>query len=354
MDHALRPFKVFRHKIVKAQLMEEKQEDQMVFHEPDERYFVSVQRFISDDYVCVDSHSKTTSEVWYMPTGASSAHDQFKVFATRRTDVEYHIFSHGSFFYLLTNYKAAKNFKLMRTPRDNPSFESAEDVLPYDHKRYIEDAMALKDHLVLTVREEGLPRIMIVEHPEGDREIHYTSFPDVTYSVNLENNHEFNSSIVRLCYSSFVTPESIFDYDMVSRKLILRKETPVLGGYDRTKYTTERIQATARDGTMIPISLVYKTPNKNAILEMNGNNPCLLYGYGAYSATYDAYFNSNLFSLIDRGFIMAIAHIRGGGEMGRYWYEGILTCYFLFTTNNLHLYCRRKTIPQEEHFLRFH
>jgi oligopeptidase B len=227
--------------------------------------------------------------------------------------MEYMVEHHGEKFYIVTNDNA-KNFKLVEAPVATPAKVNWKDVLPHRTDVKVDDADAFKNHLVVTERKGGFKQLRVMSFAKS--ETYYVDFPEPVYTVSASGNPDFNTNIVRFNYASLITPNSVFDYNMDTRQRELKKQTEVLGGYNLALYQSERIAAKAVDGTEIPISIVYKKG-----LKKNGQNPCYLYGYGAYGISMDPSFNSNRLSLLDRGFVFAIAHIRGGGEMGRMWYE---------------------------------
>jgi oligopeptidase B len=219
----------------------------------------------------------------------------------------------GDDFFILTNDQA-ENFRVMAVATANPARENWREVIPHRPAVRVDELLAFQDHLALFERKNGLVQIQVIHLP--DRETHYVDFPEPAYTVWSQGNLEFETPLLRFGYSSLVTPNSVFDYDMNSRTRHLKKQEAVLGGYDPTQYRSERIFATAADGTPVPISLVYKKG-----LVRDGGSPLFLHGYGAYEASMDAHFISRRLSLLERGFVFAIPHIRGGGEMGRPWYE---------------------------------
>lgn len=306
LDDAKRPYKLFRHR-----LGADPKQDALVYHEKDESYYLSVSKTKSKEYLKLELGSNTTSEVRYLkaenPTG------NFKILHAREHEMEYYIEHHGSKFYVLTNDRA-KNFKLMEVSVSDPSKRNWKEFLPYRDSVKIEAFDTFENYLVVYEREKGLKKIRIIRMP--NKESHYVDFPEPVYTFSPAENRDFHTKVLRFNYTSLVTPRSVFDYDMNTRTRELKKQYEVLGGYDPTLYQSERIFATASDGSTIPISLVYKKG-----IARNGQNPLYLTGYGSYGASSDPTFSSNRLSLLDRGFIFAIAHIRGGGEMGRYWYD---------------------------------
>ncbi|MEO5924410.1 MAG: S9 family peptidase [Bryobacteraceae bacterium] len=303
LDEAKRPYKIFRHHLGTAT-------DTLVHHEEDERFTVEISRTSSREFLLIDIDSSLTSEVRYLrsadPTG------DFTPILPRTQDVEYDVTHHGDYFYIRTNDKA-KTFRVMRTPTASPSIESREEFLPTRPGITVESMRAFRDYLVIEERDQGLTQIHIHHFPTADR--HRVAFDEAVYFTDVGGNAEFNTDIVRFTYTSLVTPESVFDYKLSSRTRELKKQHPVLG-YDPTLYASERLQATATDGTQVPISLVYKKG-----FERNGRAPMLLDGYGAYGLSHDPTFRSDRLSLIDRGFVYAIAHIRGGADLGKPWHE---------------------------------
>ncbi len=306
LDAAKRPYQLHRHS-----LGADPKQDDLVFHEKDEMFFLTITKTRSKKYLLVDLESKTTSEVHYLdadrPTG------KFQVIHARQHDMEYDVEHHGDKFFIVTN-ENARNFKLMEAPVSSPSKQNWKEVIPHRTAVKLDGAGAFRDHLVLYERENGLRQIRVRNLKSG--EIHAVSFPEPVYTVMPAGNPEFNTTTLRFDYNSLVTPRSIFDYDMNTRKRDLKKQYEVLGGYAPALYQSERIFATASDGAKVPISMVYKKG-----MTRNGKSPLLLYGYGSYGISSDPRFSSDRLSLLDRGFIYAIAHIRGGGEMGRPWYE---------------------------------
>lgn len=306
MDEAQRPFKLMRHRLGSAV-----SDDELVYDEADESYFLSVGKTRSDAYILLELGSKITSEVHYLD--ANQPEGKFQVIQPRSSGIEYQVEHHSDSFYIVTNDEAL-NFKLMRTPVTAPAKDNWQLVIPHRDQVLLEGISAFAKHLVIYERESGLPTIRVRQLASGEE--HYIQFPDPTYSADEDNNPEFDTEILRFNYTSLVTPRSVFDYNLETQERELKKETPVLGGYDRTQYASDRLMATATDGTQVPISIVY-----NKGLEQNGTNPLLLTGYGSYGFSYPAAFSSTRLSLLERGVVVAIAHIRGGSEMGRQWYE---------------------------------
>lgn len=306
MDEANRPFKLMRHRLGSAV-----SDDELVYYEADEFYFLSVGKTRSDAYILLELGSKITSEVHYLD--ANQPEGKFQVIQPRSSGIEYQVEHHSDSFYIVTNDEAL-NFKLMQTLVTAPAKENWQLVIPHRENVLLEGVSAFAKHLVIYERETGLPTLRV--RTLGSGKEHYIQFPDPTYSVNEGSNPEFDTETLRFNYTSLVTPRSVFDYNLETQARELKKETPVLGGYDRTQYASDRLMATATDGTQVPISIVYKKG-----VTQNAANPLLLTGYGSYGFSYPAAFSSARLSLLERGVVMAIAHIRGGSEMGRQWYE---------------------------------
>ncbi len=306
VDAAHRPFKLFRHQLNTAIEM-----DTLVYHEPDDSYYLNVGKTRSDAYLIMSLSSKITSEIHYLeadnPTG------EFQIIRPRTVGVEYEVEHHNDLFYIVTNDDAI-NFKLMSAPVRSPGIEHWQTVISHRPDVMLLDVSAFVDHLVIYEQSAGLPQIRIRKLSTAQE--HYVTFPEPTYEVGEGANPDFNTKTLRFGYTSLVTPASVFDYDLDTQARELKKETPVLGGYDRTQYVSERVQAIASDGTAIPLSLIYKKG-----ITQNGENPLLMSGYGSYGYSYPDNFSSARLSLLDRGVVMAIAHIRGGSELGRKWYE---------------------------------
>lgn len=306
VNDADRPFKLFRHTLGNSPT-----KDILVYHEPDEAYFLDVGKTRSEAYILLDLGSKVTSEVHYLdaenPTGS------FQIIHPRQQGIEYSVEHHQDHFYIVTNDEAT-NFKLMKTPVATPSKENWQTVIAHREDVMLSGVSAFNDHMVIYEREAGLPKVRI--RKLSTNEEHSLAFPEPTYAIGEGSNPEFNTTTLRYHYTSLVTPNSVFDYDMETQRRELKKETEVLGGYNKTEYVTERILATAADGTQIPLSIVYKKG-----IVQNGENPLLLTGYGSYGVSYPPSFSSTRLSLLERNFVIAIAHIRGGAEMGRKWYE---------------------------------
>jgi len=306
LDEAMRPYKVFRHA-----LGTDPGEDELVYHEEDEAFHLSFSKSRSEDFLLITLESMTTTEVRYLP--ADEPTGKFQVIHPRQHEMEYYAEHLGDDFYIMTN-DGAKNFKVVKAPVQDPSRKNWQEVLPHREAVKVDGLDAFRDHLVVYERVNGLKQIRVVNI--ADQEVRYVDFPEPVYTFWAGKNPEFNTNILRFSYTSLVTPRSVYDYNMDSGTRELLKQYEVLGGYDPADYQSERISAKAPDGTPVPISLVYRKG-----MVRDGTSPLLLYGYGAYGSSREPTFSSNRLSLLDRDFIYAIAHIRGGGEMGRYWYE---------------------------------
>lgn len=304
----LRSDKVFKHKLGGRQ-----EQDVLVYDEVDDTFNVSVSKEKSKKYIVISSSSTLTTE--FRTLLADDPDGEFKVFQPRVRGMEYSIAHYGDSFYILTNKDDATNFKLMKTPEKATSMQNWKDLIPHREDVLLEDIEIFKDYLVLGERSNGLNKIRIM--PWNGKGEYYLPFDSETYTANISTNPDFDTQILRYSYQSLGTPSSVIDFNMKTKEKEIKKEQQVLGGkFDKKNYVEERVWATAEDGTKIPISMIYRKGMKK-----DGKNPLLLYAYGSYGATMDPYFSSTRLSLLDRGFIYAIAHIRGGEDMGRLWYE---------------------------------
>ena len=303
-DAAKRPHKLWKHT-----LGEPVTKDVLLFEEADPLFNLGIDRTRDGKYLLRASGSFTTSEAWFLP--ADQPAGAWKPVRKREAGLEYSVDHRAGTFYLRTNAGGATNFKVMTAPVADPATWA--DLVPYDPAVAVEGLAAFAGHLVVSVREKGLPQLVVRDFQSG--ESHRVSFPEAAYSVGLTNNPEADTPTVRFAYSSLVTPRSEFEYDLAkrSRTLLKRQPTP---NYDPEKYTTERVEATAPDGTKVPISLVYKKG-----LTKDGTAGCLLYGYGSYGATLPVGYSGTRVSLLDRGVVYAQAHVRGGSDLGRTWYD---------------------------------
>lgn len=299
-------------RIKKHKLGDDHAADKEVYYEADEEFNVGAGKTKSKKYLLIYSRQTLSTEVRFLD--ANNPDGEFRIIQPREKDLEYSIKHYGDYFYIRTNKDGAKNFKLMKTPVDKPGMENWVDVIPHRDDVLLQSIEIFKDWLVLSERINGLLNLRII--PWDDSPEHYIDFGEETYTARISINPGFDTKILRYGYSSLTTPYSTFDYNMKTREKALMKEEKVLGGFDRNNYEAKRLWATADDGTKVPISLVYRKQ-----ISLDGTNPLLLSAYGSYGYSRDPYFGSDRLSLLDRGFVFAIAHIRGGSEMGRWWYE---------------------------------
>ena len=285
--------------------------DTLVYEEKDERFDVSAAKTLSRAYIFLVLASHTTSEARYIPADQPMA--EFKVMEPRRQGVEYYPDHNGDSFYLRVN-DTGRNFRLVKAPVADPESKNWQETVGHDPKVMIDDTDFFKNHYVLYERENGLPQIRVTDLRSGQsRRI---EFPEPAYAAYSYINRVYDTTEFRYGYQSAITPASVFAYDMEKATSTLLKQKDVPGGYDRSKYQVEQIYAPAADGVKIPISVVYLKGTK-----LDGNEALYLYGYGSYGISIDMFFNSNIFSMVDRGVVTAVAHIRGGGEMGKAWHD---------------------------------
>jgi oligopeptidase B len=304
----LRADKIFRHK-----LGTNSADDVLVFDEKDDTFNVSVSKEKSKKYIVIGSGSTLTTE--YRILNSDNPDGEFTVFQPRVRGLEYSISHFGDSFYVLTNKDKATNFKLMKTPENATSKENWKDLIPHRKDVLIEDIEIFRNYLVVEERSNGLNHIRIM--PWSGAGEYYLPFGSETYNAYTTTNVDFDTDVLRYSYQSLATPSSVIDFNMTTKEKEIKKEQQVLGGkFDKNNYIEERIWATATDGTKVPISMVYRKE-----LKKDGKNPLLLYAYGSYGITMDTYFSSTRLSILDRGFVFAIAHIRGGEDLGRQWYE---------------------------------
>ncbi|BFM44503.1 oligopeptidase B [Flavobacterium sp. CFS9] len=304
----LRADKIFRHK-----LHTDATKDVLVFNETDDTFNVSVSKEKSRKYIVIGSGSTLTTE--YRILNSDNPDGEFEVFQTRVRGLEYSISHYEDSFYILTNKDKATNFKLMKTPENKTGKRNWVDLIPHREDVLLEDIEIFKNYLVVEERSNGLNHIRIM--PWNGEPDYYLPFGSETYNAYTTTNVDFDTDILRYSYQSLATPSSVIDFNMKTKTKEVLKEQEVLGGkFDKENYIEERVWATARDGVKVPISMIYRKG-----LERNGKNPLLLYAYGSYGITMDTYFSSTRLSLLDRGFVYAIAHIRGGEDLGRQWYE---------------------------------
>jgi oligopeptidase B len=304
----LRSEKIFRHVLGTSA-----SEDVEIYHEDDPTFSTYVTKTKSDEYIIIGSHSTHSSESQFLdadnPTG------KFKLIQAREKELEYDISQYKEHFYILTNKDGATNFKLMKTPISKPSKDNWVDVIPHREETLLEDFSIFKEYLVLEERTNGLNKIRIKRWDK--KEDYYLPFNEETYSAGVFGNPEFDTDIIRYSYNSFTTPSSVIDFNMKDKTKDVKKEQEVLGGnFQKENYVGKRVWATARDGKKVAISLVYHKDT-----QLNKNTPLLQYAYGSYGATIPDSFSTTRLSLLDRGFVFALAHIRGSQYLGREWYE---------------------------------
>jgi oligopeptidase B len=302
-DDAMRPYQLWRH-----ELGTPAEDDVLVHQEDDERFYLGVGTTKDERYILLHLGSKVTDEVRFLP--ADDPTGELTVVQPRQQDVEYGLEHHDGRFLIVTNADGAEDFKLVEAPVETPGREHWTEVVPHRPGVKLGGIDVFTDHLVLFERTQGVRRIRVRRLSDGDE--HLIEQPEEV-STASGGSAEFDTNVMRYGYTSMVTPSSVFDYDMDTRERTLLKQQPVLGGYDASRYETKRLWATASDGTKVPISIVARR-------DRPAGGPALLYGYGSYESSMDPGFSSIRLSLLDRGFAFAIAHIRGGGEMGRRWY----------------------------------
>ncbi len=307
-DPALRSFKIFSH-VLGTPVSQDKE----VYHEADETFSTFVYKTKSEKYIIIGSGSTVSQE--YRFVDAANPAGTFKIIQPRERGLEYSLDHFGDSFYIRTNKDGASNFKLMKTPVSKTTKENWTEVIPHRENTYLERVEIFKDYLVLQERRDALTHLRVKKwnDPKTDYNV---DFGEEAYTAGISINPDFDSKVLRYSYSSLTTPSSTYDYNMETRQKTLLKEQEVVGDFDKNNYVSRRMFATARDGTKIPVSLVYRKG-----LKLDGNNPTLQYAYGSYGSSTNPGFSSVRLSLLDRGFVYAIAHIRGGQEMGRQWYE---------------------------------
>jgi oligopeptidase B len=305
------PVTLLSEKIKRHKLGTDAATDKTVYEEKDPTNYIWVGKTKSDKFITISSQATLSSEVRWID--ANKPEGTFTVFQPRMKEVLYDLDHANDKFYIRTNLNA-KNFKIVTCPEPKTDSSAWTDLVPHNDKILIQGFDLFKNHMAISERKDGLTQIHILN--TKDNSSHYLPFDEAAYSANIAYLPDFNTDVMRYNYTSLTTPNSVYDYNMVTKEKKLMKQQEVVGSFKTSDYATERVMATAKDGTKIPISIVYKKGFKK-----DGNAPLLLYGYGSYGASMEASFSSVRLSLLDRGFAYAIAHIRGGQEMGRYWYE---------------------------------
>jgi len=306
-DPAKRQYRLYRHKVGTAT-----KNDDLVYEEKDERFDLGAGRTRSRKYILLESGSHTTSEVRYLD--AANPAGEWKLIAPREQDIQYDAEHIGDQFYIRTNDKG-RNFRLVTAPVSDSGKKNWKEIIPVRADVMLSGVEGFQDFYVLVERENGLPQLTIVNLASGAKQ--RISYPEPVYTAFPQVNREFRSKLFRYSYQSLITPSSVFDYDVEKHTSTLLKQNEVPGGYDPSKYKSERVWATARDGVKVPVSVIYRTDMKKA----DGSNPLYVYAYGSYGFSFPVTFSGNRLSLLDRGVVMAYAHIRGGGEMGKAWHD---------------------------------
>ena len=307
IDEALRPHQIFRHSVND----EGSENDALVYEENDETFRAFVYKSKSKEYIMFGSGSTLSTEFSYL--SANNPLGKPKVIQPREKGLEYSVTHYGNKFYIITNLDA-KNFRLMETPVTRTEKRYWKEVIPHREDVLLSGIEVFKDFLVIDERKDGLKQLRIIN--QQTQKEHYLNFGEEVYSAWISINPEYDTPLLRYAYTSMTTPFSTYDYNMATGEKILLKQTEVLGDFSPDNYETKRHWVEARDGKKIPISVVYRKG-----IQQDGQNPALIYGYGSYGASMDPYFSSARLSLLDRGFVYVIAHIRGGEELGREWYE---------------------------------
>jgi len=302
----LRSFQIYAH-----ELGTDQSKDVLIFQEDDETFSCYAYKTKSNEYIVINSSSTLSDEYRLIP--ASSPHEKPKVFQKREKGLEYNIYHHGDFFYILTNQNH-HNFSIKTCRKDGTNKENWKEFISGKEEVLIEGLDVFNDFLVISQRDRGLIQLFVMNLKTKTN--HYIPFNEPTYVVGTSSNLMMNTSKLRYSYNSMVNPGTMYEYDMLTKENKVLKVKEIVGGYDQSQYISERIWASGRDGTKIPMSMVYKKG-----LQKNSENPTLLYAYGSYGYSIDPTFSSNRLSLLNRGFIFVIAHVRGGEDMGRKWYE---------------------------------
>lgn len=307
LDANHRPSKVLFHKIG-----DNPANDRLVYEEADPGFFMDVGGTRANDWILIGINDHETSE--YRLLKASELHAEPKLVAPREIGLQYDLEEGGDIFFILTNEGGAKDFKIMTAPAGDPVRANWKELVPHQPGRLILSVIGFKNYLVRLERLEGLPRIVVRDRASGHE--HTISFDEEAFSLGLSGSYEYDTDVMRFSYSSMTTPAQVFDYNMKTRERELLKTQEVPSGHDASHYVTRRLMASAPDGESVPVSLLY---HRDTVLD--GSAPCLLYGYGSYGIAIPASFNTNCLSLVDRGFVYAIAHVRGGKDKGCAWYD---------------------------------
>ncbi|TGV27804.1 S9 family peptidase [Mesorhizobium sp. M4B.F.Ca.ET.143.01.1.1] len=307
LDDNHRPSKVLFHA-----LGDSAENDRLIYEETDPGFFMDVGGTRSNEWIMIGINDHETSE--YRLMRADDPLAEPKLVAVRETGLQYDLEEGGNIFFILTNADGAKDFKIMTAPVENPVRSNWRELVPHEPGRLILSVLGFSNYLVRLERKEGLPRIVVRDRESSEE--HFISFDEEAFSLGLSGSYEYDTEIMRFTYSSMTTPAQVFDYNMRTRERVLLKTQEVPSGHDPDHYVTRRLMAPASDGELVPISLIHHRDTP-----LDGSAPCLLYGYGSYGITVPASFNTNCLSLVDRGFVYAIAHVRGGKDKGYGWYD---------------------------------
>ncbi len=306
-NETLREFQLWKHILGTSS-----DDDILVYEEDDDTFSISISKSKSDKYIFLAAYSTLSTE--YQVIDADKPENDFKILIPRSENHEYDVEPHGKDLYVLTNYNGAENFKIVKTNIQNPNLETAEIIVPHNPNVFIEDFDVFKNYLVVNERKDGLLSLRIIDLKSNKSK--FIECDDGAYDIWISDNDEYETDLLRYGYSSLTTPVSYFDYNMKTGEKILLKQKFAGNDFKKENYISKRLFATAEDGVKIPISIVYKKG-----LKLNGKNPMLIYAYGSYGYSIDDGFQSSILSLLNRGFVYAAAHVRGGQELGRKWYE---------------------------------
>ena len=307
VDEHRRPLRVLLHR-----MCHKADEDELIYQEPDAGFFTRVGQSQDKRFLFISAGDHETSEVRFLDLSAPEK--GLRLIARRETNHDYQADHHEGRLIILSNSDGAEDYKIVEAPIDNPGRENWRDLVPHKPGRLILDYTCYKDYLVRLEREDGLPRIIVRRFSDGEE--HAIAFAEEAYSLGMSDGYEYDTETLRFTYSSMTTPRQVFDYNMRTRDRVLRKTQEVPSGHNPADYVTRRVFAPAWDGETVPVSLLYRKDTP-----LDGSAPCLLYGYGSYGIAIPAGFSTNAFSLVNRGFVYAIAHIRGGKDKGYRWYK---------------------------------